>query len=245
MRLKAIVEDSDTSAGWWFDLTVQVLIIVSLFSFSIETLPDLPPHVHRVLRIIESVTVCIFSLEYLTRVWVADNKLKYMFSFFGIIDFASIVPFYLPGGVDLRSLRVLRLLRAFRLFKLLRYNQAMKRFSIAIGLIREELILFSIVTSMMFYISAVGIYYFENTAQPEVFDSIFTSLWWAIVTLTTVGYGDIYPITLGGRIFTFFVLMGGLGVVAVPAGLFSSALSEARRLSNSDKTNAVTSETTT
>ncbi len=85
---------------------------------------------------------------------------------------------------------------------------------------------------ILLYLSAVGIYYFENTVQPEQFKSIPHSLWWAVVTLTTVGYGDIYPVTAGGRIFTFFVLMLGLGVVAVPTGLVSSALSQARSEEN-------------
>ena len=81
---------------------------------------------------------------------------------------------------------------------------------------------------MLLYLSAVGIYYFENTAQPEVFKSFFHSLWWAVTTLTTVGYGDVYPITIGGQIFTFFILMIGLGVVSVPAGLLALSLSKAR-----------------
>jgi len=88
--------------------------------------------------------------------------------------------------------------------------------------------LFSCVAAIMLYLSAVGIYYFENAAQPEAFKSIFHSLWWAVATLTTVGYGEVYPITIGGKVFTFFVLMLGLGVVAVPTGLVSSALSQAR-----------------
>ena len=89
---------------------------------------------------------------------------------------------------------------------------------------------------MLLYLSAVGIYYFENTAQPDVFSSVFHSLWWAVATLTTVGYGDIYPITVGGRIFTFLILMIGLGVVAVPAGLLASALSKVR-MENQEKEN--------
>ncbi len=83
---------------------------------------------------------------------------------------------------------------------------------------------------MLLFFSSVGIYYFENAAQPEAYSSVFQSMWWAIVTLTTVGYGDVYPITAGGRVFTFFVLMVGLGVIAVPTGIVSSALSKAREL---------------
>ena len=89
---------------------------------------------------------------------------------------------------------------------------------------KEEILLFVFITLMLIYFSAVGIYYFENEAQPEYFTSIFDSLWWAIITLTTVGYGDVYPITAGGKVFTFFILMIGLGIVAIPTGIISSAL---------------------
>lgn len=131
--------------------------------------------------------------------------------------------------MDLRSLRILRMLRLFRLLKLARYNSAMQRFSNAFFIAKEELVLFGVVTVMLLYLSAVGIYYFENEAQPEQFKSIFHSFWWAIATLTTVGYGDVFPVTVGGRIFTFFILMIGLGIVAVPAGLLASALTKVRK----------------
>lgn len=88
--------------------------------------------------------------------------------------------------------------------------------------------LFGFVTAIMLYLSAVGIYYFENGAQPDQFKSVFHSLWWAVTTLTTVGYGDVYPVTTGGRVFTCFVLLIGLGIIAVPTGLLASALSQAR-----------------
>ena len=91
---------------------------------------------------------------------------------------------------------------------------------------------------VLLYVAAVGIYFFERDAQPDAFASIFHSLWWAIVTLTTVGYGDVYPITLGGRIFTFFILMLGLGMVAVPTGLLASALSQARELESKEEAEA-------
>jgi voltage-gated potassium channel len=97
-------------------------------------------------------------------------------------------------------------------------------------MVKEELTLFLAVASMLVFLSAVGIYHFENEAQPKIFSSVPHSLWWAIVTLTTVGYGDAVPITAFGRIFTFFVLLVGLGVIAVPSGLFASALTRAREL---------------
>tara|TARA_R110002051_G_scaffold97990_3_gene168089 strand:+ start:44 stop:394 length:351 start_codon:yes stop_codon:yes gene_type:complete len=108
----------------------------------------------------------------------------------------------------------------------MRYNKAIERFSRAISLAKEEVLLFLIVTLILIYFSAVGIYYFEHEVQPENFASIFDSLWWAIITLTTVGYGDVYPITVGGKVFTFFILMIGLGIVAIPTGIISSALTK-------------------
>ena len=158
------------------------------------------------------------------RIYVSDRKVKFVFSFFGIIDFLAILPFYLAVGVDLRSLRALRFLRLFRILKLVRYNKAMNQFSRAIKSAKEQILLFIFITLILIYFAAVGIYYFENEAQPEHFSSIFDSLWWAIITLTTVGYGDVYPITVGGKVFTFIILMIGLGIVAIPTGIISSAL---------------------
>lgn len=227
--LKQIIEESETAAGRVFDLTIGVLVVLSLVSFSIETVPDLSEQVRALLRAVEIGTVAIFTLEYLLRIIVADNPVGYLTSFFGLIDLAAILPFYLTTGLDLRSLRAVRLLRLFRILKLARFGKAAKRLRRAFHIVREELVLFFIVACLLLYLAAVGIYYFENPAQPELFKSVFHCLWWAVATLTTVGYGDMYPITVGGRVFTFFVLMIGIGVVAVPAGLVTSALSQARR----------------
>ncbi len=157
-----------------------------------------------------------------------------MFNFYGLVDLAAILPFYIASGIDLRSIRVLRMLRLFRILKLARYSRAINRFHLAFRIAKEEVVLFiSASLTLLYiyiYISAVGIYYFERQAQPEAFASVFHALWWAIATLTTVGYGDVYRVTVGGRVFTAIVLVIGLGVVAVPAGLVASALSEARKL---------------
>ena len=151
-----------------------------------------------------------------------------MFSFFGLVDLIAILPFYLSLGIDLRAVRVLRLLRVVRLFKLARYNQAMLRLQRAAALAKEELVLFVGVALMLIYMSAVGIYFFENPVQPDIFASIVHSLWWAVITLTTVGYGDAVPVTVGGRLFTFVILLLGLGIVAVPTGVIAAALEKAR-----------------
>lgn len=229
-RIKAIIERSDTPTGKAFDLFIQAVILSSLIAFSVETLPNLSPTTQAWLNRIEILTVAIFTVEYFLRLWVADKPLSFVFSFYGIIDVLAILPFYVAAGIDLRSLRILRFLRLFRAFKLIRYSKAINRFHRAFLIAKEEIVLFLVVALMLLYFSAVGIYYFENDAQPKVFASVFHSLWWSVATLTTVGYGDIYPITVGGKIFTFVVLLIGLGIVSVPAGLVASALSKARAM---------------
>lgn len=228
--LKDIVERSDTPIGRVFDLSIQFFIILSLIAFSVETLPGLDPGWVRLLHFFEIASITVFSVEYLVRLLVADRKIAFMTSFFGVVDLLAILPFYLSFGVDLRSIRALRLLRLFWMLKLVRYSRAIQRFHRAFLISREEIILFFFVTVILLYLASVGIYHFEHAAQPEAFASVFHCLWWAVVTLTTVGYGDVYPITVGGRIFTFAILLIGLGVVSVPAGLVASALAQAREM---------------
>jgi voltage-gated potassium channel len=226
--LKPVVERQDTPAGRVFDYVILALIVLSLITFAAETLPGLEAGTRRLLRWFEIIIVAIFTIEYLLRVLVADRRLGFIFSFYGLVDLAAILPFYLPLGIDLRSIRIVRLLRLFRLAEIARYSKAVRRLTVAFRLAREELILFLCASAIVIYLASVGIYYFENAAQPDAFPSVFHALWWAVVTLTTVGYGDVYPITAAGRTFTGLVLFVGLGVVAVPAGVVASALSQAR-----------------
>ena len=226
--IRRIVDSTDHLSGKVFTFIIQFLIIVSLVTFSIDTLPDLSPNTKNYLRLIEVFTVAIFTIEYLLRITISERKIRFVFSFYGLIDLAAILPFYIASGLDLRAVRVFRLLRLVRILKLLKYSKAIDRFHRALVIAKEELILFGFVAAIMLYLSAVGIYYFENSAQPEQFKSVFHSLWWAVTTLTTVGYGDMYPVTAGGKLFTFVVLMIGLGIVAVPTGLIASALSQVR-----------------
>ncbi len=222
--LKQIVEDQDTPHGRFFDFFIQFLIILSLVTFSIDTLPDLSDNSLALLSYIEYFTIGVFTIEYLLRLYVADLKLAFIFSFHGLMDLLAILPFYIASGVDLRSARAFRPLRLIRVLKLLRYGKALGRLNRAFSLVKEEIVLFFTVIIMLLFFTAVGIYHFENPAQPDAFASVFDSLWWAVVTLTTVGYGDIYPITIGGRVFTFFILLIGLAVMAIPTGLIAAAL---------------------
>ena len=228
--LKQMIEQSDSLPGRIFDLVIQLLIVFSLVTFSIETLPSLSAGTQRFLWWAEVATVAIFTVEYLLRIAVADRKLSFIFSFYGLVDLLAILPFYVASGLDLRAVRIVRLLRLFRAIKMVRYSRAIQRFRVAFKMVREELVLFFTATAMLLYFAAVGIYYFEHEAQPQAFASVFDSLWWAVATLTTVGYGDVYPVTVGGKVFTFLILMAGLGIVAVPTGLLASALSKARDL---------------
>jgi len=123
-KIKSIVEESTSVAGRLFDYSIQFLIVLSLITFSVETLPDLSAQFRQLLRNIEILTVSIFTVEYLLRIIVADRKLKFVFSFDGLIDLAAILPFYVATGLDMRSIRVIRLFRLFRTFKLFRYSRA-------------------------------------------------------------------------------------------------------------------------
>jgi len=211
-----------------FGLFISVVILFSVVCFSLETLPDLSPSSLRFLQYAEICVVTIFVLEYIARVATAEHKLKFIFSFYGVIDLLAILPSLLSTTLDLRSLRLLRILRLLRLLKLGRYSRAVHRFNMAIYESKEELIIFLFLSVVVLYLSAVGIYYFEHEAQPQAYKSIFDCLWWSVATLTTVGYGDIYPVTVGGRTFTFVVLMLGLGLVAVPTGIVASSLAALR-----------------
>ena len=227
IRLRSIVDGTESTAAKSFALIIQSLIIFSLVSFTLETLPDLSKPVRRFLVTAEVVSVAIFTIEYLARIIVAESRRRFIFSFLGMVDLFAILPFYVATGIDLRSLRAFRLFRLFRILKIVRFNRSIHRFRVAFWSIRQDLAVFLMATAILIYLAAVGIYYFENAAQPDKFSSVLDSLWWAVVTLTTVGYGDVYPVTAGGRIFTFVVLVVGLGIIAVPTGLISSALTVA------------------
>lgn len=142
-----------------------------------------------------------------------------------------IVPVLLYGDIINYFGGNLYLAEVFLTFK---YNTAIERLSNAFTSIKKELTIFMVGTIFLLYVSAVGIYYFENPVQPELFKSVFHSMWWAVTTLTTVGYGDMYPITVGGKLFSAVVVFIGMGIVAIPTGLLASAFSQTFKDNNPD-----------
>lgn len=226
--LRQLVDNPATPQGRRFDLVVQAAIGIWLIAYCIDTLPELSTGTRQLLHAVEIAVTLLFTAEYLLRIYAAERPLRFVFSFWGIIDLLSILPFYLALSGNLRALRALRLLRLFRVLKLVRYSRALQRLYVAWLIARDEFLMFLFVAMILLFLAAAGIHHFESDAQPDKFGSIFDSLWWAVATLTTVGYGDVYPITVGGKLFTFAVLMIGLGIIAVPAGLVTAAITEAR-----------------
>lgn len=219
--------ESNSGMGLYFNFFIQFLIIVSIVNFTILTLPNLSTKTQEIINGLEVFCVAVFTIEYLLHIYAAKSRVRFFFSFFGLVDLIAILPFYLALGMDLKSLRAIRLFRILRLFKFLRYGNTLAKMKKSFNIIKRELFLFTLATLLLLYFSSIGIYYFENEAQPEVFTSLFDAMWWSVATLTTVGYGDVYPITNGGKIFASAIVFIGLGLVAIPTGLIASSLTKA------------------
>ena len=222
-KLRTIVE------GHIFSAVIQFLILASAVVFVFESdgtsLEEGSHAAHYI--ILDWVFFVLFSIEYFLRVYIESRKRDFIFSFYGMIDLLAILPslFLVPG---FRVLRILRFLRIFRIFKATRFILAVDRLTMALHEIQQELLALVILSLMLVYLAACGIHFFERDAQPEAFGSILDSMWWAVVTLTTVGYGDVFPTTAGGKVFTALVTLVGVGLIAIPSGLLASVLTEAR-----------------
>ena len=220
-----------------FDRVITMLILVSVVTVFAITV-DLPEKVRGALEIIESVASIVFTVEYLLRIGTADKlypkmssfkaRIRYVTSLMAIIDFVAIMPFWLPKIFpgSLLGMRALRLVRLLRILKLNRYFNAVRSLGEVIAGKRRELIgsLFFVFLLMM--VSSLLMYAVEHDAQPNVFRNAFSGLWWAVATLTTVGYGDIYPITVLGRILGAAIALSGIAALAIPTGIITSGFME-------------------
>ena len=221
-----------------FDWMITGLILASVIIVFAATF-NLPKGVLRALLLIEGVASVVFTVEYALRILTADflypesgtikARIKYVFSPMALVDLVAILPFWLPMLLPgtMLGLRALRLVRLLRIFKLNRYFDAIKSLGEVIVLKKRELLGSLFFVSILMLISSLLMYSAEHEAQPEVFRNAFSGLWWAVATLTTVGYGDIYPVTALGRLLGAFIAFSGLAAVAIPTGIISSGLMEA------------------
>ncbi len=217
-----------------FDIFIMILISLNVVAVILETVESLSFKYSSFFRIFEILSVSIFTIEYLLRLWTCtiDNKfnspikgrIKFAMTPLAIVDLLAILPFYLPMIIplDLRFIRVLRLFRLFRLFKMERYSEALKILGATLKEKREELLLAFFSVLILLVIASSLMYFVENEAQPEVFSSIPAAMWWGIATLTTVGYGDVYPITPIGKLLGGIIALLGIGIFALPAGILAS-----------------------
>jgi len=235
--------ESDVKGDWrsrTFDKFMMALIILNVTAVIIETLPGLEKHHYAALDSFDVFSVMIFTVEYLARLWVCTEnqaegfehpirgRLKFMVTPLALIDIIAIAPFYLAMffTLDLRFMRVFRLLR---LLKLTRYSPAIATFAAVINQQRRPLGAAVVVMMLLLVFASSTVYLFEKGAQPEDFASIPHAMWWGLATLTTVGYGDVTPITAGGKIFGAFIMILGIGMFALPAGILTSGFTQELR----------------
>ncbi len=236
-RIFEIIEKAqgDDSASKIFDIGIIVLIIINMFAVILESYDNLSRDYNNLFTIVEIISVVIFTVEYLLRLWTADLKYnkqlsifksrkKHVLSTMALIDLFAILPFYLPMILpfDLRFLRIIRITRLMRIMKVNRYSNALDSIYRVVSRKKEELLSTVFVMGFVILMSATLMYYFETEVQPEAFPNIVSSIWWAVATLTTVGYGDIFPVTVMGKVLASLIAMSGIGLVALPTGIISS-----------------------
>lgn len=216
-----------------FDIIIAVAIVLNIFALVMSTFEEFSAY-HEVFDVIEAITICIFCIEYSLRIWTAEYLypdldrpkavLKFILSFDGIIDLLTILPFFFLYGFA--AFRMLRVVRIFHLFRL---NATYDSFNVITKVLNEKKnqILSSVFIILVLILAAsLCMYSVEHNAQPDVFRNAFSGIWWSVATIFTVGYGDIYPVTLLGRIMAVVITFLGVGAVAIPTGIISAGFVE-------------------
>jgi len=228
-KLYDIIFGAETPAGKNFDLVLIFVIILSVVAVILESIPSVAGQYGSLLHMFEWGITIVFTLEYITRIWTNPKPLQYIFSFYGVIDFLAIVPTYLDvilaGAMTLTVIRGLRLLRIFRIMKITRYSKEGRIIIEALKAARVKILVFLFAVVVVVLVIGSLMYLIEGEASG--FTSIPAGIYWAIVTLTTVGYGDITPITLMGKAIASFVMIMGYGIIAVPTGIVTFEIASA------------------
>ncbi len=232
-KLYDIIFEADTPLGKLFDVVLIACIIMSLLIVMIESMERVTPPLSTVFVVMEYIFTAFFTLEYITRIYCSPDPKRYVTSFFGIIDLLSTLPIYLgfifPEARHLLAIRAFRLLRVFRVFKLFGFLTEGQMLLRAIqDSIRKITVFFLFI--LVLVIAMGSLMYMVEGTQPETqFNNIPNSIYWAIVTMTTVGYGDITPVTATGRFLSAFVMLMGYTIIAVPTGIVSASMMKEQR----------------
>jgi voltage-gated potassium channel len=239
VRISSLLNPAKEGDTWsrLTDGILITLITLNIVAVILETVSAIYERYACVFRLFERISVYVFTIEYALRLWSCTcesryrhpvaGRLRYVFSFSALIDLLAFLPFYLPFiSFDLRFLRILRLFRFLRIFKLSRYLNATKLLSNVFQSKKEELVLCLVITLSLIIVASSLMYFAENQAQPESFSSIPATMWWCVTTLTTVGYGDVYPVTVIGKFLTACIAILGIGMFALPAGILASGFSD-------------------
>lgn len=227
-KLYVIIFESDTPAGKLFDVVLIACILLSVFLVIIESMKGLPSFLMEPFIIMEYVFTAFFTLEYLTRIYCSPHPRKYVLSFFGIVDLLATLPLYIgllfPGVRYLLIIRAFRLIRVFRVFKLFSFLNEGERLLTALKESSKKIAVFFLFVVIL--VTSIGtlVYMIEGTQPNSQFNNIPNSIYWAIVTMTTVGYGDITPVTGLGKFLSAFVMLIGYTIIAVPTGIVSASM---------------------
>jgi len=226
-RLHEVITEADTPAGRWFDIILLIFIMASVLIVILESVPSLDSRYHMAFKATEWIFTIFFTIEYALRLYSTYKPRKYALSFFGVIDLLSILPTYLSliiaGTHSLMVIRALRLLRVFRILKLANFTRQGRIIMAALVSSLPKILVFLVFILVLVMIFGSIMYLIEGGTNAN-FDSIPRSIYWAIVTLTTVGYGDITPNTNLGQALAAFIMILGYAVIAVPTGIISSDL---------------------
>ena len=232
-KLHEIIFEADTFHGKLFDVILLVAILLSIIGVMLESVDEVDNKYHEIIMVFEWGFTILFTIEYFFRIYAVNRPLKYIFSFMGIVDLLAIIPTYLififPAAHSLSVIRSIRLIRVFRIFKLSRYLRGAHTMQIALRSSRPKIIVFLLSVLILVVVLGTLMYIIESSAGTIGFDNIPNSIYWAVVTLTTVGYGTVTPITVFGKIVASFIMILGYGIIAVPTGIVTSEFTKRKK----------------